>query len=472
MAAAAARLSSAAAAVAAAAAAASSRTSARARPPGWTAEAAQRPSSAAHVDVHAACGGDGSAANVLPNDGRPALRLAPARTRRAVMAALAGIGLLTAAEERALSVALANPADISAATAGKLPFDHSTFLERHTFLNSHTQRLQTDGGLIFGGDEGSGAPNVLKNVIITGGTSGIGKATATELARRGMSVLLESVIKEDSLWSLVEIRADILCSCGICDLSSLRSVRAFAASVVAGGQPLHVLINNAGIMACPQTYTEDGFELQFEVNHLGHFLLTSLLLNTLALSASPGSRSRVVNVTSAAEQIGHLDFDDLNFKYSRKYDAWGSYAQSKLANCLFTRELAKRCLINELPITSNCVHPGIVDTQLIRWVLPQFVLERRAATPDISARFAKFIGLKTPEEGAEGVVYLASASEVEGKTGRYYNSCTEAAPSQLAQDPALATRLWEVSMELTGAVDVPAILPSEKARPVAPAVVV
>eukprot|EP00850_Spirogloea_muscicola_P023017 SM000323S12629 [mRNA] locus=s323:3620:6671:- [translate_table: standard] len=441
--------------------------SARARSPGRTGEAAQRPSSATHVDVHVACGGDRSAANVLADDSRPALSLAAARTRRDAMAALAGIGLLTAAEERALSMAHAIPADISAATAAK-----------------------TDGGLIVGGDESSGAPNMLKNVIITGGNS------ACRNKQRG-----EAAAEE-----IRAITANPYVSYGICDLSSLGSVRAFAASVVAGGHPLHVLvlltsffekaelvkeepvkflstfiwdiasaslhINNAGIMACPQTYTEDGFELQFEVNHLGHFLLTSLLLNTLALSASPGSRSRVVNVTSAAEQIGHLDFDDLHFKYSRKYDAWGSYAQSKLANCLFTKELARRCLINDLPITSNCLHPGIVDTQLIRWVLPQFVLERRAATPDISARFAKFIGLKTPEEGAEGVVYLASASEVEGKTGRYYNSCTEATPSQLAQDPALATRLWEVSMELTGAADVPAILPSVKARPVPAAVVV
>lgn len=295
-----------------------------------------------------------------------------------------------------------------------------------------------------------------RHVIITGANCGIGKATATELAKRGMSITLACRNKD---------KGDLACSeisrvsgnphvrAMTCDLASFKSVHCFVKEYTEHNFPLHVLVNNAGIMACPLSYTEDGFERQFGVNHLGHFLLTSLLLETLIKSASPGSFSRVVIIASAAERIGKFDFGDLNFKGSRVYNPWIAYGQSKLANCLFSYELSRRCREASLKVTANCMHPGIVDTQLIRYILPQAMAEKSNFL-GLRSFILNILGLKTPEEGASTAVYLASSNLLEGISGFYFEDCERKDPSSQAQNGKLATKLWEVSEKLTETSDI------------------
>ncbi|CAK9256234.1 unnamed protein product [Sphagnum jensenii] len=296
-----------------------------------------------------------------------------------------------------------------------------------------------------------------RHVVITGGNAGIGKATAMELARRGMAVTIACRNKEKGEEAAAEIvrnTNDPSIRVMICDLASLTSVRQFAKEYLDQGLPLNSLVNNAGVMACPQQYTEDGFEYQLGVNHLGHFLLTALLLDRLKTSATPGLKSRVVVLSSAAERIGNLDFNDLNFKGPRAYERWLAYGQSKLANCLFSHELSRRCVSFGIPVTSNCMHPGIVDTQLIRYVFPQGISSNKPALfPGIRSTIIKLLGLKTPEEGASTAVFLASAPEMEGVTGGYYEDSRRKSPSARAVDSRLAYELWRVSEELTGATE-------------------
>ncbi|XP_060031742.1 retinol dehydrogenase 13 isoform X2 [Erinaceus europaeus] len=201
-----------------------------------------------------------------------------------------------------------------------------------------------------------------KTVIVTGANTGIGKQTALELARRGATVILACrdldkceeaarFIRGETLNTRVRARR--------LDLASLRSVREFAAGVIAEEQQVHVLVNNAAVMRCPHWTTEDGFEMQLGVNHLGHFLLTNLLLDKLKASAP----ARVINLSSLAHVAGHMDFQDLNWE-KRDYDTKAAYCQSKLALVLFTRELARR--LQGTGVTVNALHPGVARTELGR----------------------------------------------------------------------------------------------------------
>lgn len=294
-----------------------------------------------------------------------------------------------------------------------------------------------------------------RHVIITGGNCGIGKAIALELAKQGMHITLACRSKEKSEKACLEISqksGNPNVRTMTCDLASFDSIHNFVEQYMQEGLPLHVLLNNAGVMACPQSYTKDGFEMQFGVNHLGHFLLTRLLLSTLAESAPFGSNSRVVVLASVGERIGSIDFNDLNFKGSRGYNAWVAYGQSKLANCLFSSELSKRCKAENIRVTSNSMHPGVVDTQLIRHVLPQ-VMAENVMFPGLRRIFIKFLGLKTPEEGASTAIHLASSKVVEGLSGFYFEDCQIKEPSLQAQNSKLASDLWEVSERLTGTSD-------------------
>lgn len=291
-----------------------------------------------------------------------------------------------------------------------------------------------------------------RHAIITGGTSGIGKSTALELAMKGMSVTIACRDKERGILvadEISQLSRNSSVRPMVCDLSSFASIMNFVKEYKEIGYPLHVLINNSGIMACPQSYTKDGFEMQFGVNHLGHFLLTSLLLDTLKSSAFSGTCSRVVVLASAAEHIGNLDFKDLNFKFSRGYNPWIAYGQSKLANCLFSFELSRRCKVRGLPITSNCMHPGIVATKLIRYVLPQALIEDSIPIMPSMRSILKLIGIRTPEEGARTCVYLATSRDVEDTSGYYFEDCKVRKPSSKATDTDLASKLWNISEELT-----------------------
>lgn len=216
------------------------------------------------------------------------------------------------------------------------------------------------------------------------------------------------------------------------DLGSQRQIRTAAAQFLATGKPLHALINNAGLGNTKRLVTEDGIEMVFAVNHLAYFLLTMLLLDRIRQSAP----ARIVNVASEAHRFGTINFDDLGGE--RRYSTFGAYGQSKLANILFTYELA-RCLAGTR-VTVNCLHPGGIASGL--WTnngpFAQFLMK------------AGRLFLKTPEQGAQTTIYLASSPEVEGVSGKYYANCREKTSNKESYDLSVARRLWDISERMTG----------------------
>jgi NAD(P)-dependent dehydrogenase (short-subunit alcohol dehydrogenase family) len=216
------------------------------------------------------------------------------------------------------------------------------------------------------------------------------------------------------------------------DLASLKQIRAAAAEFLATGKPLHVLINNAGLGNTKRLITEDGIEMVFAVNHLAYFLLTMLLLDRIKQSAP----ARIVNVASEAHRFGTINFDDLGGE--RRFRTVGAYSQSKLANILFSYELSRR--LAGTGVVVNCLHPGGIASGL--WTnngpVAQFIM--KAGRPF----------LKTPEQGARTIIYLASSPEVEGVTGKYYFNCREKTSNRESRDLNIARRLWDVSAQMTG----------------------
>ena len=271
-----------------------------------------------------------------------------------------------------------------------------------------------------------------RTVLITGASAGIGKATANELAARGARVVLlcRNAAKAEGARREVLARTpgaavDVMAL----DLRSLASVRACATAVLAAYPRIDVLVNNAGVFPPMLRTTADGFEEQIGVNHLGHFLLTNLLLERLAASAP----ARVVTVSSMMHAGGAIEF--ASFRSPAKYDAMGAYRQSKLANVLFANELARRTAGKR--IASNSLHPGGVATEIARdgpWWM-------RAGM--------RLVGM-SPEKGARTSVLLASAPEHEATSGRYFVSGREKAPATAALDRGLAERLWDESAKLVG----------------------
>lgn len=276
-----------------------------------------------------------------------------------------------------------------------------------------------------------------KTVVVTGGNSGIGLATAVALAGAGARVLVTARDAGRGSAAVEEIRrraASNAVELVVFDLSSLGSVRQGAAEILGRCQRIDVLVNNAGVVLSERRETADGLETTFVVNHLGHFLLTDLLRERLVESAP----ARVVNVASTAHKGARrgLDFDDL--QSARSYRGMQVYAKSKLANIYFTTELARR--LQGTDVTVNCVHPGTVATGYGR---------------DGDAGGFLSFGLKvikpfilTPERGARTSVYLASAPEVAEVTGRYFVKCRPRAASKVARDAEAAARLWEASEKL------------------------
>lgn len=270
-----------------------------------------------------------------------------------------------------------------------------------------------------------------KIILITGGNDGIGKWTAIGLAKMGATVLIACRNPEKAEKALLEIRAQSgnpNVQALPLDLASFDSIRQCAAHFQAQYAKLDVLINNAGLYTSTLQRTREGYELQFGVNHLGHFLLTQLLLSQLQASDNP----RVVNVSSVGHYQGKIDFDNLRGELPR-YSGWAAYTRSKLANVLFTRELARR-----YPnMISNCLHPGGVRTNI--------------ATKDANLLVKTVWNLFKPrmvsqEEGAKTSIYLATSPEVANVTGKYFDEKQNIRnPSKLAQDDALAKKLWEYS---------------------------
>jgi NAD(P)-dependent dehydrogenase (short-subunit alcohol dehydrogenase family) len=276
-----------------------------------------------------------------------------------------------------------------------------------------------------------------KTCIITGANSGIGKAAAAGLAKMGAKIVM--ACRDPARGEAA--RADVIRVSGAkkedvslmnLDLASLDSVRKFAGDFGETKQPLHVLINNAGLILGKRTLTKDGLEMTFQVNYLSHFLLTNLLLGAIRTSAP----SRIVNVTSDAHTGGHIDFDDL--QEEKGYSALKSYAQSKLAQVMFTYELARR--LHGTGVTANCVHPGVVATN---WGT------RSTGLLGIGIRVGHLF-MMSPEKGADTLVYLASSSEVANVTGKYFTKRKAVPSAKESMDESAAKRLWEISVKLSG----------------------
>lgn len=276
-----------------------------------------------------------------------------------------------------------------------------------------------------------------KTCMITGATSGIGKAAALALARYGPSLVLvarDAARAERTVKEIADGSGNRNVEVMFADLSSLEQVRRLASEFLATGRPLHILLNNAGIVMLRREETVDGFERTFAVNHLSYFLLTNLLLERIKASAP----ARIVNVASDAHVYsgGPLDFDDL--QSAKGYGSMKVYGKSKLANILFTRELARR--LEGTGVTANCLHPGLVGSRLGR---NNGVLGKVATS--LLRPFAR-----STAKGAETAVYLCTSPDVEGVTGKYFFDKKEKWPKRYAQSDQDARRLWDVSMQLTG----------------------
>lgn len=289
-----------------------------------------------------------------------------------------------------------------------------------------------------------------KTALVTGASSGLGAETARAFAERGAHVILTArdVPKGEAVADRIRrstgndrVEVEEL------ELGSLAGVRSFAGRALARHPKLAILVNNAGVMACPFARTADGFEMQFGTNHLGHFLLTCLLAPALV----KGAPSRVVSLSSRGHRNSPVVFDDIHFE-RRPYDKWLAYGQSKTANVLFAVEFDRR--LGKAGVHANAVHPGIILTELARHMVAEDFETIRRRQPGGQMK------LKTVEAGAATSVYAATAAELEGRGGLYLEDCAvaeiddredaAAGVRSYALDPEAAARLWQVSEEMVG----------------------
>ncbi len=286
------------------------------------------------------------------------------------------------------------------------------------------------------------APSLQGQVcLVTGATSGIGRVTAEALARRGATVVIAGRSPAKASQTVAAIKAATGSANGdslLADLSVQSQVRALAAQFLARYSRLDVLVNNAGAIFFTRQETADGLEMTFALNHLSYFLLTNLLLDTLKANARDHGGARIVNVASGAHQRAPgLRFDDLQWRTG--YSGYGAYSASKLANLLFNLELSRR--LAGSGVTANAVHPGLVSTGFAGnnrqwyWRLAYAVINR--------------VG-RTPEQGADSLIYLATAPEAAWVSGSYFVDRKAVAPAAAARDEAAARRLWDISEQLTG----------------------
>lgn len=279
-----------------------------------------------------------------------------------------------------------------------------------------------------------------KTCIVTGASSGIGKAAAVELAKRGTRVVLVCRDRTRGEAARAEVEragadggsAELL----LADLSSQAEIRRVAEEILGRCPNIDVLLNNAGAMFTSRSETVDGIETTFATNHLNYFLLTNLLLDRIKASAP----ARIINVSSSAHTRASMNFEDLQF--TRGFGAFKAYGQSKLANVLFTSELARR--LEGSGVTVNALHPGVVRTGFGKNNSGALGGMFRGA---ISVAGNFFI---SAEDGAKTSVHLATSPEVEGVSGRYFFRCKDTTPSAAARDGEAARRLWEISEQMTG----------------------
>jgi retinol dehydrogenase-14 len=274
-----------------------------------------------------------------------------------------------------------------------------------------------------------------KTVLITGGTSGIGKATAVALAAMGANVVVVGRNPERGEAAVDEIKAQShseSVEMMLADLSVQAEVRRLAEEFLRRHDRLDVLANNAGLVQSKRTETPDGIETTLAINHLAPFLLTNLLIERLEQSAP----SRVITVSSEAQRLGNMDFE--NMQSRRKYRGFPVYGMTKLANIMFTYELAER--LDGTGVSANCLHPGSVGTN--------FGQNNRGAMVLFFRTFKPF--MRSPEQGADTLIWLSSSSEVDGVSGKYFSDRKEIEAKKVAYDPAARRRLWEISEDLTG----------------------
>ncbi|KAK8478588.1 hypothetical protein V6N13_073755 [Hibiscus sabdariffa] len=274
--------------------------------------------------------------------------------------------------------------------------------------------------------------------IVTGASSGIGAETARVLALRGVHVVMGvrnmtagREVKEAIAKRTPDAKVDAM----ELDLSSMVSVRKFAADFVSSGLPLNILVNNAGIMATPFMLSKDGIELQFATNHVGHFLLTHLLLETMKKTAQ-GSKTegRIVNVSSRRHKFSYQEgirFDKINDQ--SRYNSLSAYGQSKLANVLHANELSRRLKEDGAAITANSLHPGAIATNLFR---------HNSLIRGLVGLVGKYV-CKNVEQGAATTCYVALHPDVKGKSGLYFSDSNVAQTSLQANDTELARKLWD-----------------------------
>jgi NAD(P)-dependent dehydrogenase (short-subunit alcohol dehydrogenase family) len=275
-----------------------------------------------------------------------------------------------------------------------------------------------------------------KTCIITGATAGIGLETARRLGLLGARLLLVGRNREKGKAALARLRAEvpgISVEMYYADLSRVDEIRRVAASLLDEAARIDVLLNNAGSIFARRETTPDGLERTFALNHMGYFRLTALLRSRLIASAP----ARIVNVASEAHRGIQLDFNDLQL--SQRYSGWTAYKRSKLANILFTRELARQ--LRSTAVTVNCLHPGFVASD--------FGNNNRGLWR-LGIRIAKRLSAISVERGAETPVYLSSSSGVDGTSGKYFQNCHERAPDEAAQDDNAGVRLWQESEKLAG----------------------
>ncbi len=269
-----------------------------------------------------------------------------------------------------------------------------------------------------------------KMCMITGGNSGIGKATAQGLAAHGAKVIIvcrNKTLGEETVQEIKEKTKNPSIDLLIADLSSQESIRALVKEFKSKYDRLDVLINNAGVLLLKRETTVDRIETTLATNYLAPFLLTNLLLDVLKKSAP----SRIINVTSVVHKVAAIDFEDLQGE--KNYKGLKAYSQSKLALVLFTHELSR--MLKNSSVTVNCLHPGIVKTNITRHF------------PFFMRIFVKLF--KTAKRGAKTSIYLAFSPHVEGVTGKYFSKKKEKKPSKESNNEEDAKKLWDLSLELT-----------------------
>ena len=274
--------------------------------------------------------------------------------------------------------------------------------------------------------------------IVTGASGGIGLWTALGLAKAGAQtvMLCRDARRGEEARRVVAERAGRVPDLIFADFADLAQVRAAGAEIAERYRYIHILVNNAGLFAPKRTLTKHGYELTFAVNHLAPFLLTDMLLPALELAGEASRHARIVNVASAAANRASLALDDL--MSARRYRMLGAYAQSKLANILFTKELARR--LPPKPIMANCVHPGVVATG---------IGDKGGIAGLVWPALKPF--MMGPEQGAANSLFVATSPDIEGVSGAYFVKQRPARPNPIAEDSAIAARLWAESERLVAA---------------------